>query len=110
MFINSTFKTVYDLNPAWLHAEDAAKRNAMYRRKWTAEQRELAHRFAACCEDVFPRSKVYINWRKKFMAVKVERPETAALLTDEAQLLGDSVRAMGWAVKVTKNGIIFRIA
>lgn len=109
MFINSTFKTIKHNQDPFFAINDAANYDAENMHRWSPMQRDIAHKFKNCVSDVFPSSRVYLNYRKKYIAVKVELPTREELLTKDAELLGHSVHEMGIGVKVTKNGLIFQI-
>jgi hypothetical protein len=108
MFINSTFKGVRNQD-AFFAITDASNYNEVCRDLWTPAQKRIAHDFADACVSVFPHSRVFRNYRKKYIAIKVERPTQEDLLTESAALLGHTVRRMDIEVTVTKNGLIFKL-
>ena len=55
-------------------AADARRRNAEYAVLYTAKQKAFAEDFKDQVANAYIRSKVYLNYRERFMAVKVANP------------------------------------
>jgi len=109
MVINVVFQAIeHTQNPAFA-VTDAHRRNEENIGLWNIDSRKIAREFANLVSNVFPERRVFINFRKKSIAVKVETPSRSELLTQQAKLLVDTVKAMDIAVKVTQNGIIFHL-
>lgn len=88
-------------------ATDARMRNIAGASKWPTAKKIKAERMKLALEMVYNAAAVYINYRDKFIALKLESPtvhdcETLALLE------GDWT-AEGITKAVTVQGVIYRI-
>ena len=70
--------------PKWICAVDAKKRDAANKSLYTAAQRAQGDSLKLAIESVYGRSKVYMNYRKKFIVVKVDKPHVADRLSTAA--------------------------
>ena len=83
--------------PAYACVIDAKKRDAENIVNYSPAQREAADALLALVEDTYWRSKIYKNYRKGFVAVKVNAP----MFTDKVSLRAAKLDA--WA---DANGIV----
>lgn len=97
--------------PAWVCASDAAQRNRENLSLYTQSQVQFGQALLEMVESTYERSKVYINYRKKFIAVKVNSPTFSDKLSLSAIRLDASASAMGIDRVVTRHGnIVYRVS
>jgi hypothetical protein len=70
--------------PKWICAADVKKRDAANKKNYTAAQLAQGDSLKLAVESVYGRSKVYMNFRKKFIVVKVDKPHIADRLSTAA--------------------------
>jgi len=58
----------------WIAYRDAAEQNDLYEGTFSNEEHQLADALEQKAEDVWEHSQIYRNYRKTFIAVKIERP------------------------------------
>lgn len=89
MSIKTVFNTIFASTqseevkiPAWVCVIDAKKRDAENLELYTPKERAVAMSLRDAVESVYGRSRVFMNYRKGFIAVKVNKP----LLADKASI------------------------
>lgn len=92
---------------AFAAARDARMRNIVESSHYSEKQKILADRMALALELVYHARAIHINYRKKFIAVKVDRAyvkdrETLALLESDYE-------ALGYKKAASPQGITYRI-
>ena len=99
--------------PAGAYGRGAAI-NAVYRdreNRSTFSAREIAR--VETVRDlvgiVFPSSECYVNFRKKFIAVKISKPSRERLRTTQAQMFEDVMSDYQATKVVTETSIVYRI-
>lgn len=111
MFINVSYKNA---GPAatskWFATQHAAQLDSENASLYSPKKKAKGEELLAHVRSVFKESRVYLNYRKKFIAVKVERASNRALTSNEFLLLNAYCSANGITIKVTKTAHIFRIA
>ena len=60
--------------PKWICSEDAEKRSKQNIESYSQEQVYKAETFKTMVAQAYVRSRVYLNFRERFIAVKVEAP------------------------------------
>lgn len=72
---------------------------------------EIAHgeRMRAYVVSVFPKNRVYLNYRKNFIAIKVEGVSLATAQTTHANLLEDLCALSNVTIKAHGENVIFRV-
>jgi len=99
-----------------LAAEDSNKRgaalNAYFRNRemactYTREQQCLAQRALDLLDTAFAYAESYINYRKKFIAVKITGriPRSKKIALDALDILQDK----GYEIAITPQGLVVRI-
>jgi hypothetical protein len=89
------------------HARQVSDENeALY----TDTQKQSAQRIQSYVSSVFPAHRVYLNYRKKFIAVKVEGITMAEAQSTQSQLLEDLCELSNVDVVAHGTNVIFRIA
>ena len=88
---------------------DIAKKNAQNESLWSRSYKADATRLAGALEEAYPRSRIFITYRQKFIAVKVETPHCADMISKEAVAVDRYADSNGYKKVVTKKGIIFRV-
>ena len=83
--------------PAYVCLQDIKRRDAENEGLYSLAQLNIGEALLAHIEDVYIQSNVYLNYRKKFIAVKVNKPK----FTDKA-----SVRAAKLDIWCEANGIV----
>jgi len=83
--------------PAYVCLQDIKRRDAENEGLYSAAQLTVGEALLAHIEDVYIQSNVYLNYRKKFIAVKVNSPK----FTDKA-----SLRAAKLDIWAEANGIV----
>jgi len=92
---------------AFAAAMDAQRRNTNNKSTYTAEQIRRALTVRDLIDTAFSYTKLYINYRAKFIAVKAESARRKDSMAAEVVLLFES---NGYGVVNTPQGLIVRIA
>jgi len=90
----------------WAAARDAQQRNAFYRATYTPKQRAKAQSLFDLLDNVYTYDKMYMNFRKKFIAIKIEEGHVK---DKEARDFDLYIESEGIRKVRTDQGIIFRI-
>lgn len=90
-------------------AIDAKARDALFINNFTQTERNKAKAFADTVRSAYFRSRVFINYREKFIAVKVEKPQRADIISSEVTVVDDHAANKGYLRKQTKTAIIYRL-
>ena len=99
-----------DNKPAFvpfIAAMDAQYRNQQNVGYWTSQQISTAEKFKLFLESVYTCNDVYINYRKKFIAIKVDNPVSQSEFRE--LLLNDIIEEKGFSKIVTTQGFILRL-
>ena len=91
---------------AFAAAIDAERRNAANKRKYTQEQIKQALTARDLLDTAFSYSKLYINYRAKFISIKAEGARARDTLAKQVVALFES---KGYGVVATPQGMIVRI-
>jgi hypothetical protein len=92
---------------AWVAARDARQRSLAAQTHYTPEQQARAERMRLVLELVYSNRAIYVSYRQKFIAVKVENP-----LVINRQLLRTLEKDwedLDYQKVVTNQGITYRI-
>ena len=95
--------------PKYAAAIDAQRRNIENAGLWSKSTKEEAHRFVDAVKLAYPHSRVFFNYRLKFIAVKVENPDRRDMVSREAVAVDTYAEFQGYDRVLTKNALIFRI-
>ena len=90
-------------------AVDAMRRNAEYAVLYTAKQKAFAEDFKEQVTNAYIRSKVYLNYREKFMAIKVAKPSVRDRIGSAVASIEDFCAKNGITAHRTASAIVFRI-
>ena len=92
---------------AFAAARDARMRNIIESSHYSEKQKISADRMALALEFVYQAKGIYINYRKKFIAVKVDR----AYVKDRnnLNLLEADYEALGYKKSASPQGITYHI-
>jgi hypothetical protein len=93
---------------AWFAERDARMRSAVNSSLFSDSQKLRAERVKLALELVYNADKFYIEFRKKFIIVKVEKPRVKDRKT--LALLEQDYESEGIDKVLTKQGFIYRIA
>lgn len=95
--------------PGWLCVEDAKKRNAVNEALYSESERQLAEIFANQARNAYIRSRVYLNYREKFIAVKIDKPSVSDKISVAVDALNRDAEALGYTIVKTKSNIVYRL-
>lgn len=95
--------------PAFVAYLDAKKRNAANIKLWDTSAKAEADRLTEAVTQAYSRSRVYVNYRKNFIAIKVDKPTRHDMVSQKAAALDTYADLQGYERVVTENAIIFRI-
>jgi hypothetical protein len=93
----------------WIVIADAQQRNDTYIKLYSTEQIAKGERIKTFVSSVFPSNRVYLNYRQKFIAVKVEHVSRAEATQTQTLLLEDLCDLSGVTVASRGTNVIFRI-
>ena len=119
MTITTAIKTVFantsrqdDVKiPAWVCVQDAKKRDAENIKLYTAEEQRFAEGLLGTIGDVYGRSNTYMNYRKKFVAVKVDSPRVRDKVSLAAVRLDCWCETNGVEKVITRHGnFVYRVS
>lgn len=92
---------------AFAAARNARMRNIIESSHYSEKQKILADRMALALELVYWAKGIHINYRKKFIAVKVDRAQVKD--RTNLQLLEDQYEASGYKKAASPQGVTYRI-
>lgn len=92
-------------NRPWFAVRDAAEISGKYKTTWSQERQAEARQIKAYMEMAYSANEFYMNYRKKFIAVKAD----GALKTPRSDLFEDIVVERGHELVKTPQGVIVRI-
>ena len=96
--------------PKYAAAIDAQRRNIENAGLWSKAIKDEAHRFIEAVKQAYPRSRVFYNYRLKFIAVKVETPDRRDMVSKQAVAVDTYAEFQGYERVLTKTALIFRIS
>jgi hypothetical protein len=91
----------------WWAMQDARMRNYAMGSSYSEAEKNRAERMRLGLELVYYNREIHINYRKNFIAVKIERPEVRDRRS--LALLEKDYEMMGVEKRVTAQGVIYRI-
>ena len=96
---------------AFAAAVDAQKQHRIFWPSFTKDKQDIASDLKALCHAAYFGSKVYMNARDKFIAVKVDKPKASAawLYATELAALNTYATKVGIEPVTTINSLIFRV-
>ncbi len=95
--------------PKWLCAEDAEKRSKQNIDLYSQEQVYKAETFRTMVERAYFRSRVYLNFRERFIAVKVEAPNIRDKISAEAREVAEFADKNDIIILSKRASLIFRL-
>lgn len=105
--INATgINAIVSASP-WQAREDAELKSRVNSKLYTAMQKQLAETSRELICEAYNYREIYTNFRQKFIAIKVDRPETRN--RDGVLALDRLFAGRGYDKVLTPQGIIFRI-
>ncbi len=93
----------------WAAHLDAKRKSAEAQTGYSKTQQKEAATVFEAVRVSYIRSKVYLNFRDKFYAVKVQRPSKADQLTKDVAKVEKLLEDVGATKVVSAQGIIYRI-
>ena len=91
----------------YIAAIDAQYRNQQNVNYWTSKQIHIAEKFKLFLDSVYTSNNIYINYRKKFIAIKVDQPVSQSEFRE--LLLNDIIEERRFTKVVTPQGFILRL-
>lgn len=91
----------------WFAVVDAAKRDLKYKQQYSHNQQTRAITIKDLLDCAFYHSGIYINYRKKFIAIKISSPQVKNPAVRNAVF--DLVQANHYKMVSTAQGMIIRI-
>ena len=96
--------------PAYVCIQDIKRRDNENKGNYTSEQLVAADAVHQLVEDVYGRSKVFMNYRQRFIAVKVNAPKFGDKVSLRAVKLDNWAAANNIVIEHTRFGnIIYRV-
>ena len=95
---------------AWYARQDCEQYNRDHKHLYTKDQILSGELLKKAAETAYFRSRVFLNFREKFMTVKVEAPQLADKISNEVEQLLIHAGKTGIYVKHGKASIIFEFA
>lgn len=96
--------------PAWVCAADAKARDKANKPAYSQEQQDFANTLHTLVEQAFSRSKVYMNYRKNFIAIKVDAPSLLDKVTLRVATLDSYCEQHNIQRTVSRHGnIVYRL-
>lgn len=92
---------------AWHAARDAERRSQNNRHLYTSEQRGRARTAADLIHGAYKYDQLYINYRKTFIAIKVEHAEVRNRRM--LKVMDDIFAERGYTKAVTPHGVVYRL-
>ena len=103
--VQTVFHTSDDIKiPAYVCVQDIKRRDAENEELYSVAQSTVGAALLAHIEAVYIRSNVYMNYRKKFIAVKVNKPALADKVSLRAAKLDVWCDANGIVIERTRYG------
>lgn len=93
--------------PAYIARKDCERINRENEILWSPKQKESAKQFKALVDEAFFRRRTFLNFREKFIAVKVEAPSKIDMISQEYRNVLNYAKTHGINVKTGKASIIF---
>jgi hypothetical protein len=102
-----------EFKPAGQFSRGAAI-NAIYRDRenkmtYTPREQARAETFKDLVGIAFPASECFINYRKKFIAVKISKPSKARMISSQAQMFEAVMEDYKATKVVTETSIVYRV-
>lgn len=91
---------------AWVDAQEKNEENCLL---WSEAKQKEALEILNQARDAYMRSQVYLNYRKKYITVKIADPVAADKITPEARAFRDLVTQREYQVEETYRKILIRI-
>ena len=95
--------------PKWLCAEDAEKRNKQNIESYSQEQVYKAETFRDMVVRAYFRSRIYLNFRERFIAIKVEAPNIRDKISKEAREVIEFTDENDIKIIKRRASLIFRL-
>jgi hypothetical protein len=95
---------------AYFARQDCERYNSEHKHLYTKDQILSGEMLKRAAEIAYFRSRVFLNYREKFMTVKVEAPQIADKISDEVEQLLVHAGKTGSVVKHGKASVIFEFA
>ena len=95
---------------AWYARQDCERYNREHKQLYTKDQILSGELLKKAAEIAYFRSRVFLNFREKFMTVKVEAPQIADKISDEVEQLLVHAGRTGVRVKHGKSSVIFEFS
>jgi hypothetical protein len=95
--------------PGWLAVEDAKKRNLANMGLFTQAEHAAADSFLVKAIKAWFRSRVYINYRETFIAIKVAKPTAQDRVGSDVAELEKYCEKHGISARKTGTGLVYHM-
>jgi hypothetical protein len=95
--------------PGWVCAQDAQARNKKNKDNFTLAEIDFSEELHSLAKAAYFRSRVFLNYRENFIAIKVERPNRADLVSKEVAEFEQFCKDNSIDTVKTATAIIYRI-
>ena len=95
---------------AWYARQDCEQYNREHKHLYSTNQILSGELLKKAAQIAYFRSRVFLNFREKFMTVKVEAPQIADKISDEVEQLLIHAGKTGIRVKHGKASVIFEFS
>jgi hypothetical protein len=99
-----------EMGRKWAAHLDAKRKSAEAQKEYSKKQQSEATTVFEAVRVSYIRSKVYLNYREKFYAVKVNHPTKADAMSKDVAKVEKLLAEVGAEKVVSKQGIIYRVA
>lgn len=93
----------------WECVMDIKRRNEQNRDTYDAEYHALADDIKHRASQAWSRSRCFLNYRDRFIAIKVDRPTRADATSKEVETFDRYCELVGVKKHVTRSSIVYRI-
>ena len=95
--------------PAWICVLDAKSRNERYSKLFSDDQKDFGDLLYQAVSNAYIRSRIFKNYRKQFLAVKVEAPKFEDRISKEVEQLDTFCISNNIQIHKTNTSIVYRI-
>ena len=93
----------------WAAWVDAQERNREQQELWCTAKQQEAREIQSLAREAYMRSQVYLNYRKKYITIKIADPVAADKISSEARQFEQLIRQRGYRVEETYRKILIKI-
>jgi len=95
--------------PKYLAVLDIKRRDAENIGLYDNDERRAGGAFKLAAQSAWMRGKVHLNFREKFMAIKVQNPDWRDAESREVEALDSLAQSRGYEIVSTRTAVVYRI-